>query len=182
MWRAILEAVASDRELIQIVDAAMAEAVRRSGDWIACRPGCYECCFGPFAISASDAARLKSGLAAVEPDVAERVRERARSSMDRMRAEFPGDTVARVLSEEDAARDELCPALDPDSGTCDLYTARPVTCRTFGPAVRFEEGDLGACELCYEGATDEEIAACAVEVKLDLDDTETIVAFALLED
>ena len=59
--------------------------------------------------------------------------------------------------------------------------------------MRFGENSLATCELCYTGATDEEIAACAVEV--DPDDLEsqlleelaeskgvsgeTIVAFAL---
>jgi hypothetical protein len=36
-------------------------------------------------------------------------------------------------------------------------------CRVFGPAVR--DGDaVSACELCYQGATEEEITACAVVV------------------
>lgn len=60
--------------------------------------------------------------------------------------------------------DEPCPALDPSSGTCDLYDARPVTCRVFGPAVRGESGAVGACELNYVGLTDEQIAERAVEV------------------
>ena len=34
-----------------------------------------------------------------------------------------------------------------------------MTCRVFGPPVRSDEG-LGVCELCYHGATAEEIAAC----------------------
>ena len=51
-----------DRRLIQIVDAVMAEAVRKGGAWIACRPGCTQCCIGVFPISESDAARLRSGL------------------------------------------------------------------------------------------------------------------------
>jgi hypothetical protein len=34
-----------------------------------------------------------------------------------------------------------------------------MTCRVFGPPVRSEEG-LGVCELCYHGASAEEIAAC----------------------
>jgi hypothetical protein len=29
--------------------------------------------------------------------------------------------------------------------------------------VRCESGDLGVCELCFEGASDTEIAACEVE-------------------
>jgi Fe-S-cluster containining protein len=49
--------------------------------------------------------------------------------------------------------------LDPATGLCDLYEVRPITCRTFGPPVRSEDG-LGVCELCYHGATDEQIAAC----------------------
>ena len=63
MWRAILESVASDRELIQIVDAAMAEAARLGGAWLVCRPGCAECCLGPFPITQLDARRLREGLA-----------------------------------------------------------------------------------------------------------------------
>ena len=36
-----------------------------------------------------------------------------------------------------------------------------MTCRTFGPPVRSgEEGGLAVCELCYHGASDQQIAAC----------------------
>jgi Fe-S-cluster containining protein len=67
------------------------------------------------------------------------------------------------------ANDEVCPVLDPETGLCELYSARPMTCRTFGPPVRSEDG-LGVCELCYHGASDEEIAAC--EMVVDPDDLE----------
>ena len=40
-----------DRSLIQIVDAALAEAARKSGAWLVCRSGCTECCMGPFSIT-----------------------------------------------------------------------------------------------------------------------------------
>ena len=43
-----------DRELVQIVDAAMAEAARRSGSWLVCRLGCTQCCIGPFPIEVSN--------------------------------------------------------------------------------------------------------------------------------
>lgn len=190
-----------DRELIQIVNAAMAEAARRSGSWIACRVGCYQCCIGPFPITPLDALRLREGLAELEaedPDRADRIRDRARASIGRLRREYPGDTVTQVLEIEDAADDEPCPALDPDSGACDLYGARPLTCRAFGPAVRLraypETNSVGVCELCYQGATDEQIAACEVEIDIrgeaELLDAlkkstgasgDTLVAFALLE-
>ncbi len=145
---------------MQIVDAAVAEAVRRSGAWVVCRPGCTECCIGPFDISADDAERLRRGLAdleATDPARAVRIRDRAR-------AYTGGD-------------DEPCPALDPSTGACDLYAHRPITCRAFGPAIR--SGDaVAACELCYRGATEAEIAACAVDLDLP-DDGESTVARCL---
>ena len=141
----------SDEVLIQIVDAALAEAARRSGPWLLCRPGCSQCCLGEFAITQLDAVRLRRGLAeleAQEPERAARVRQRAQEIVDR-------DTPM--------ADDDPCPALDSETGTCDLYAARPITCRTFGPPVRCESGGLGVCELCFEGATESEIAACEVD-------------------
>jgi Fe-S-cluster containining protein len=137
----------------------MAEAVRKSGSWLACRIGCHECCIGPFPITQLDGLRLRAGLAELEtrePQRAARVLRRARASVERVTA----------LDETD--EDEPCPALDPETGACDLYDARPITCRMFGPAVREPGGSsLAVCELCFQGATDEEIAACAVEVDLN---------------
>ena len=34
-----------------------------------------------------------------------------------------------------------------------------MTCRVFGPPVR-SEGGLGVCELCFQGASEEAVAAC----------------------
>ncbi|MFZ0934335.1 MAG: YkgJ family cysteine cluster protein, partial [Bryobacteraceae bacterium] len=58
--------MADDSELIQIVDAALAEAASKAGAWLKCRPGCYECCLGAFEISELDAQRLRRGLADLE--------------------------------------------------------------------------------------------------------------------
>jgi Fe-S-cluster containining protein len=163
-----------DRELIQIVDAALAEAARLAGKWLACRPGCFECCLGPFSISERDAARLRHGLAELaEHDAprAARVRMRAGEAVERLRGGLPDE-------------DEPCPALDPRSGTCDLYQARPLTCRTFGPPVRCAEGGVAICELCFDGATEEEIQACTVDLDVGalLDEAgETTVAQVLAE-
>lgn len=186
-------------QLVQIVDQAMAEAVRRSGSWLACHIGCYECCIGPFPITQLDGLRLRTGLAELEtrdPERAARVLRRARASVERMRSEFPQNPVETVLALDEGADDEPCPALDPETGACDLYDARPITCRTFGPAVRQPGGSsLAICELCFRGASGEEIAACAVEVDPGNLEAEllqeleratgahgdTIVAFALTE-
>jgi Fe-S-cluster containining protein len=141
-----------------------------------CRPGCTQCCIGPFPINHLDAARLRHGLARLEksdPQRAARVRERAQRAVARLSATFPGDPVTGTLAEgEEAeerfaefANDEPCPVLDPQSGTCDLYASRPMTCRTFGPPVRTGDNNtLGVCELCFHGASVEEISACEMEV------------------
>ena len=45
-----------------------------------------------------------------------------------------------------------------------------MTCRVFGPPVQSEEG-LSVCELCFHGASEQQIAAC--EMKADPDDLES---------
>src|SRR3989442_16027318 len=92
--QASLRIDAGDRALVQIVDAALAEAARKSGPWLVCRLGCTQCCIGPFPISQLDAERLRGGLAeleATDPARAGRVRERARESVARIARDFPGD-------------------------------------------------------------------------------------------
>ncbi len=128
---------------------------------------------GPFPITPLDAIRLRRGLqelAAQDPVRASLVRDRAHA--------YRG------------GEDEACPALDPAAGTCDLYAARPITCRAFGPPVRCGSDVVGVCELCYHGATDEQIAACEVEIDpegiesqllADLGEGDTTVALALCE-
>lgn len=199
-----MDLYANDRTLIQIVDTAVAESAGKSGPWLVCKVGCTQCCHGPFPISQLDAYRLRVGLAELEahdPERSARIRERACQSFGRLASDFPGDPVTGVLLENDEAEtlfddfadDEPCPALDPETGACDLYAARPITCRAFGPPVRCGSDAVGVCELCFVGASDEEIAACEVEPAIEdlevalleeLDRTtgargQTIVAFAL---
>jgi Fe-S-cluster containining protein len=193
---------ARDAQLVQIVDAAVADAARRSGAWLKCGPGCSQCCIGVFPVSQLDAARLREGFTALETADSQRaadVRQRARESIDRIGAGFPGNLETGILNAEgegleDFANDEPCPVLDPATGLCDLYAARPMTCRVFGPPLRVD-GGIGVCELCYHGATDEEITRCELHVDTDemesslIEEVEqsatrsgnTIVAFALLD-
>jgi Fe-S-cluster containining protein len=165
---------ASDQHLVQIIDLALADTARRSGEWLVCKLGCTQCCVGAFAINQLDVLRLQQGLADLEltdPARAAHIRERARASIARLAPNFPGDPATGILDESETAEarfeafanDEPCPVLDPLTGACDLYAARPMTCRVFGPPVRSEDG-LGVCELCYHDASDEQIAACEMEV------------------
>jgi Fe-S-cluster containining protein len=200
---------ARDSELVQIVDAALADAARRAGLFLACRIGCTQCCHGAFAINALDAERLRRGMAelgTIDSALATEIERRARVWLTEYGPDFPGDAATGVLGIsaaerarfEDFANDAPCPALDPANGRCDVYPWRPMTCRVFGPPVRASsdsgaEGNdnegLGHCELCFIGATPEQVAACEMPVPLDLEaelvdqigsNAETVVAFALL--
>ena len=193
-----------DSKLIQIVDAALSESVSRSGRWLACKPGCAQCCMGVFGISQLDALRLQEGLAELsrnDPARAERVRMRAEEAAARLAPSFPGDPVTGLVDQSreayerwnDFGNDEPCAALDPETKTCDLYEYRPMTCRTFGPPI-MSDGELGVCELCYDGVSDDDIKKCEMRADSgDLEDElvkaaetatgkrgETIVLFALL--
>jgi Fe-S-cluster containining protein len=190
-----------DRELVQIVDAALADAARRAGDWLVCRLGCTQCCHGAFAISPLDALRLRAGMVTLrktEPGLAAEIERRARGWVAEHGPEFPGDVETGLLGDsvadqerfEEFANEAACPALDPATGRCDVYAWRPMTCRVFGPPVRMGEGDaLGHCELCFAGASEDQVAACEMPVPHELEAEllagiptkgETVVAFAVL--
>lgn len=187
-----------DQELVQIMDVALADAARQAGSWLACRPGCTQCCHGAFAINALDVARFQAGMQALraeDPARAAAVAQRAQAWIAEFGPEFPGDPATGVLgkSDEDEARfeefanDAPCPALNPETGLCDVYEWRPMTCRVFGPPVRMGDA-LGCCELCFVGASEDQIAACEMPVPHELEEKlvdetgdarETVVAYAI---
>jgi len=198
-----------DSELVQIMDAALADAARRAGPLLACRIGCTQCCYGAFAIGPLDALRLRAGmedLRSTDPALAATLELRARAWIAAHDG-FPGEPLTGVLGDSDADRsafedfadDAACPALDPVTGRCDVYAFRPMTCRVFGPPVEVDAGPLADgpayahCELCFIGATPGQVAACAMPLPHDLEARliaeverdglrgETVVAFALLK-
>ena len=200
-----MELPAGDSELVQIMDATLAQAARRAGDWLACRLGCTQCCYGVFAINALDAARLRAGMETLrktQPNLSGEIERRAQGWIEEHGGDFPGDRTTGRLGTSDSERDRFeefandaaCPALDPATGRCDVYAWRPMTCRVFGPPVRMaadtaEGNALGCCDLCFVGVSEAQIAACEMQVPHELEaqlldeigsDGETVVAFALL--
>lgn len=193
----------ADSELLARMDAAWSSAAAKASAHLACRPGCTECCHGAFSIHALDAARLRHGLQQLrqsDPSAAAKITQRAQDWIATYGADFPGDVSTGRLGDseedrekfEDFAPDAPCPVLDPQTGHCQLYAARPMTCRLFGPPVWQQAPDgqsgLGCCELCFTQAMPDEMAACAMEVPHDLESQilntlpehyETIIAFAL---
>ena len=161
--------MASDTELVQIVDAAVAEATRRAGAALACKSGCTHCCIGPFAVTERDLARLREGFAAVGD---ERMAARFREAREAMREGFPGDWESGGVTDLGAA--DLfdlahpwlpCPVLDLETGACGLHAWRPVACRLHGPALRIDGVDLRHCRLNYVGMDGAEVEGLRVSVE-----------------
>jgi Fe-S-cluster containining protein len=197
----------ADRRLLRVVDGALAAGAKLAGDRLACRVGCTECCVGPFPISQLDARRLREGLAELrerDPARAAGITRRAEASVRALRRGFPGDPGTGRLDENEAARARFferhearpCPALDTSTGACELYAARPLTCRSYGPPLRVAQEDLPPCRLCFVGATARTIERCRVPIDPEgLEDRvlqrmqrdgqpaipETLVAFALAD-
>lgn len=200
---------AGDQVLVQIVDAALADVAHRAGAWLVCRPGCTQCCYGAFAINQLDALRLAAGMETLRgesPSMAAEIERRATEWICEHGPGFPGDPQTGRLGDTDAdrarfedyANDAACPALNPSTGHCDVYEWRPMTCRVFGPPVQVDAGPeadtnaakaLAHCELCFAGASANEIAACEMPIPHELEGNllqaipaqpETVVAFALL--
>jgi Fe-S-cluster containining protein len=190
-----------DSFLLQIFDAALADATVRAGERLVCKQGCTQCCHGAFVVSPLDALRLHAGMETLretESDIAADIAHRAGMWVVEHGAAFPGNVETGLLGNskeererfEDFANNAACPALDPATGRCEVYKWRPMTCRVFGPPVRMADGvALAHCELCFVGASTEDVAACEMTVPYDLEaelldeipsKDETVVAFALL--
>jgi hypothetical protein len=112
-------------------------------------------------------------LRATDPALAAEIERRARGWLAKYGSDFPGDSETGVLGTsaadqakfEDFANDAACPALDSGAES------------------------LGHCELCFIGATPEQVAACEMPVPHELEaelldelgsQAETVVAFVLL--
>lgn len=119
------------------VDAFAAHAEAAQAEWLRCRAGCDGCC------------RLRRTAWAVEIDA-------IRRHLATLRAEQRAALAARREAPAVAAG-ERCVFLD-DDGRCAVYAARPLICRTHGPALRLPDGALAWCGLNFEGVPDEAVA------------------------
>jgi Fe-S-cluster containining protein len=145
----------ADARLIQIVDAAVAEAMQRGDGHIECRAGCSHCCFGPFAITDLDGARLRRGLNSLPPEPSRRVVERAREAAALMGGDLADETQFSNLP---------CPVLDLETNRCLLHEFRPIACRLHGPAMRVDGVELQHCRLNYTQLDAAKIRTLRVEV------------------
>jgi len=194
----------ADARLLERLDIEFGRAARLAGAHLVCGPGCAECCHGPFPITPLDVRRLARGLdrlAREEPLRAAAVRARALRSVAALREGYPGNPETGRLEAGESGLDRFferhqdlpCPALDPVTARCDVYAARPVSCRTYGPPARFGDEVTPPCRLCFRDASPDEIDRCRIEPDREGleerilagmgvpagEDWETLIAFAL---
>lgn len=124
------------RALRDKVDAFAARAHEAQAPWLRCRAGCDGCC------------RTRRSAWAVEIDA-------LRAHLATLPAPRRAALAAR---RQDAAvvAGERCVFLDAD-GRCAVYEARPLICRTHGPAVRLPDGETVWCALNFEGLAPEDV-------------------------
>jgi len=122
---------------------------------IPCGRGCSRCCVGTFPITVLDARVLRQGVSALSSRNREAIETRAMELVTAMESAFPRLGSSPFLddwndAEQDAVAahfaDMTCPALDRD-GSCRVYEARPVTCRTMGIPIDEDGVVQGACEI-----------------------------------
>ena len=112
-------------ELLADIDARVNAIRAGHPDWL-CAKGCDGCCRRLAAVprlTAAEWALLRDALAAL-----------AAPRLDEIRRNMA------ALAEAQRSFPVVCPLLDPESGACPVYAARPVACRTYGFYVQRELG------------------------------------------
>lgn len=122
---------------------------------IPCSRGCCECCVGIFPITRLDARELRRGLDTLPPTQRDTIITRAANQVALIEARYPDlhstpyleawpDTTIDAMVEQFGHL--RCPALGSD-GNCQVYTFRPITCRTMGIPSESNGMVEGACSV-----------------------------------
>lgn len=127
--------LADYRAVLARVDAFAAEvAARRAAD-VKCRAGCDGCCKVELSVSPVEAESVRRHLRVLPADVRARVTERARHGLRHRCVMLEGD------------------------GTCAIYAARPLVCRTQGLPLRYPRGFVPADTVAAR-AGDDDVVWC----------------------
>lgn len=119
------------RELCAKVDAFFARVKARHAADIHCAAGCDGCCRTRLSVTAVEADEIRDALAALAPEVRRRAAARARLDAP-----------------------DRCAALE-DDGSCAVYAARPLVCRSHGLPVRMVSArGLPVVDACVLNFTD----------------------------
>jgi uncharacterized protein len=125
--------------LVAKVEAFTDAAFERARDQMECRRGCASCCSAWLTVDQVETDRVRAALAALPSDV--RAQVRARGSLQQAR-------------EAAQASEPRCAMLQ-DDGSCAVYIARPLVCRTQGYALRYPQGFIPVAAVRMRVSTGE---------------------------
>lgn len=142
--------------LIAKIDAFEPRIAAAQGQFLQCRPGCDGCC------------RTRRTAWRIEIDHI--------ADFAAVQSDAWWTRVGQRRHHPDVVGGHRCPFLD-DEGCCDVYAARPVICRTHGPAARRGMVDLVWCTLSFDGMSAEAVVdAVNTDGIIDLNHIETLLA------
>ena len=113
-------------ELTAKVDAFFARVTVRHGDDMQCTTGCSDCCHVRLSVTGVEAAAIRELVAS-----------------------WPAAQRAELAEQGPPDR---CSALDPATGRCRIYAARPLVCRSHGVPIRLippGRNSLPVIEACH---------------------------------
>lgn len=114
------------RTLHDTVDRFFANAMAAAPDQFACRPGCVSCCLVDLSVFPIEAAVIEAAFTRLAPEI-------------------------RAAAADRADRGIHCCMIDPETGNCVVYAARPIICRSHGLTV-LVDGRTDHCPLNYTTA------------------------------
>lgn len=126
-------------ELVRQVDAAFEKVQKEYGECVTCKVGCADCCHALFDLTLVEAIYIKNKFdAKFAGENREALHEKA-NKIDReiykikrqAHKDFESGKSESEILEEMATLKMRCPLLD-DDDKCQLYDARPITCRLYG--------------------------------------------------
>lgn len=120
------------------IDTVFTQAVAASGKSIACKRGCFYCCYLKVDVKAQEAFVIADYVrAAFSAERIEEVKMHARSNWVKIKS---------MDSAQHSAANLPCPLLK--DGACSVYPVRPMTCR------QFHAHDVRTCEESYRNPED----------------------------
>ena len=116
-------------ELTAKVDAFFTRVHTRHGADMQCDTGCSDCCHVRLTITQVEATAILDEIAT-----------------------WPVERRRALAALAAGAPSDRCAALDSD-GRCQVYSVRPIVCRSHGAPIRMREGSLPVIQSCFRNFT-----------------------------
>ena len=136
----------------QIVDELTANQLKEDGIDLACQKGCVFCCQQAITCTTAEWIVIRNRLRKATGKPARRLKQRLRKSIPAWRRYATGNPTIDPIRLNRDWLGKTCPFLN-DSGTCSVYSIRPIGCRTMTSTIvctNWKEGGAQDCRYPWE--------------------------------